>query len=375
MPTNRRTWLKQTGLAGLGLGLSLRSLGNEEGLLRSYGMNKGLVNLGSNENPYGISPLARQAINEMMGEANRYQYNVPSLQSFRKQLAAYFGMESDHIAVTAGSGEGLNLMARFYHGKGNIVTANPTFAILPSRAKKLGTKVIEVPLTAEKVHDLPAMLSAITPETVLVYIVNPANPTATLLNADALRNFCMEASKKAAVLVDEAYIDFLDNPQKETMAGLIDKNPNVMVMGTFSKIHGMAGLRIGYILGQPSVIKSLEDRHFGSTQNCISNLSMAAAMASLTDKEHMKVSKLKNAAARDYTYNELRKMNFQCYPSYTNFLFFNMGKYPGDISQDMLAHNILVRSNTYADGKWCRVSVGTTDEMKLFISTLKSLAG
>src|ERR1700730_18570302 len=158
MPTtiHRREWLRQSSLAALGLGLSLRSMANEEGLPRSFGNENGLINLGSNENPYGISPKAKQAIIEMIAKANRYQFNVPALQSFKKELAPYYGIPPEQVLITAGSGEALALLARHFN-KGNLVSADPTFGILPNTAKKIGTEVIEVPLTSDKVHDLPKM--------------------------------------------------------------------------------------------------------------------------------------------------------------------------------------------------------------------------
>src|SRR5258705_6100462 len=283
--SSRRQWLKQTSIATLGLGISFRSMGNEEGLTKFISPEKGLINLGANENPYGISSKARQAILDMMGETNRYQFNVASLQSFKKTLADYYKVNENQILVTAGSGEGLALLTRHFN-KGNVVTADITFAILPNTAKKIGAKVIEVPLTKEKVHDLPAMLKAIDNETKLVYICTPANPTSTLLDATSLRNFCEEASKKAVVLIDEAYNEFMDNGNDQSMIGIIDKNPNVLVIKTFSKIHAMAGLRIGYIIGHPSLISKLQPDYFQSSNMCISNLSMAAAIASLNDEEH-----------------------------------------------------------------------------------------
>lgn len=372
MGTNRREWIRQSTLAAIGLSVSFRSLGNEEGLLRNFGIDKGLINLGSNENPYGISPASKQAIADMIGEANRYQFNVPSLQNFKSRLAEYYGVDADRVLVTAGSGEGLILLARHFT-KGNIVTASPTFGILPNTAKKIGTEIIEIPLTREKVHDLHAMQSAVNKNTRLVYIVNPANPSATIIKPAELEGFCMEVSRNSAVLVDEAYIDFLDAPDNKSMMSLIDKCPNLLVIRTFSKIHGMAGLRIGFIVGHPSFIGNLEQSYFGNTQSCVSNLSMAAALASLKDETHRQISKQKNAAARQYTYNELRKLDYTVYPSYTNFAFFQPGKYSGDLSQDMLKKNIIVRSNDYPDGKWCRVSIGTMEEMQYFISTLKSI--
>ena len=369
---SRRQWLKQTSIAALGLGLSFRSMGNEDGITRLFGAEKGLINLGSNENPYGISSKARQAILDMMAQVNRYQFNVPSLQSFRNKLGNYYKVSENQVLVTPGSGDGLNLIARHFN-KGNLVTADITFGILPNTAKKIGTKVIEVPLTKEKLHDLPAMLAAINQDTQLVYICNPANPTATLLKSAALKSFCEEASKKAVVLIDEAYNDFLELPENESMISLIDKNPNVMVIRTFSKIHAMAGLRIGFIIGHASLIGKMQNNYFQSSQFAVSNLSLAAAMASLGDEEHKAMSKQKNEAARKYTMEEMKKLGIEYIPSYTNFIFYPVKKYTSDYASDMLGkHKILLRANNYNDGQWARVSIGTLEEMKVFCSTLKS---
>lgn len=376
MPENssRRQWLKQTSLATLGLSFSFRSMGNEEGLTKFISPEKGLINLGANENPYGISPKAKQAILDMTGEANRYQFNVASLQSFKKNLGDYYKVNENQIIVTAGSGEGLALLARHFN-KGNIVTADITFGILPNTAKRIGTKVIEVPLTREKVHDLPAMLAAVSSETKLIYICNPANPTATLLSPAILKSFCEEAAKKAVVLIDEAYTDFLDNPESASMIGLIDKNPNVLVIKTFSKIHAMAGLRVGFIIGHSSLISKLQPDYFQSSQFAVSNLSLAAAMASLQDEQHKVMSKQKNEAARQYTMDEMKKLGIDFIPSYTNFIFYPVKKYNGEYASDMFEkHKIILRSNKYSDGQWARVSIGTFEEMKAFCSTLKSVA-
>lgn len=372
--SSRRQWLQQSSLALLGLGISFRSMGNEEGIKRIAGIENGLINLGSNENPYGISAKAKQAILDMMGETNRYPFNVASLQSAKKTLGEYYKVSEDQVLITAGSGEGLAMIARHFN-KGNIVTADITFGVLPNTAKKIGTKVIEVPLTKEKVHDLPAMMKAINNETQLVYICNPANPTATILNADDLKRFCEEASKKTIVLIDEAYNEFLDNADSQSMIGLIEKNPNILVIKTFSKIHAMAGLRVGFVIGHSSVIKKLQPDYFQSSQLAVSVLSLNAAMASLNDEAHKLVSKQKNEAARKYTMDEMKKMGIDYIPSYTNFIFYPVKKYSGDYAGDMFSkHKIILRANKYTDGQWGRVSIGTLEEMKTFCSTLKSFA-
>ena len=371
MGTNRREWLKLSSLAVLGSGLSLHSMGNEEGLTRLFGAEKGLINLGSNENPYGISPKSKQAIVEMLGEANRYAMNIPSLQSFRKNLADYYKVEAGQVLVTAGSGEILALIARHFN-KGNVVTATPTFSILPNTAKKIGTEVIEVPLTEDKVHDLPKMLAAINDKTQVVYICNPANPTSTVLPPAELKSFCIEASKKALVLIDEAYIDLLDAPYNESMISLIDKSPNVAVIRTFSKIHAMAGLRVGFIVANASLIKQIEPNYFQNSQFAVSCLSLTSAQASMGDEEHRRQCKEKNAAARAYTIQLLKQLGIRVIPSYTNFIFFYLDKYSGDFAKDMLNKNsIILRSTQYPDGKWARVSIGTMDEMKKFAAVMQ----
>lgn len=365
--TSRRQWLQQTAFATFGLGISFRSMGNEEGLTRIISPETNVINLGSNENPYGISAKAKQALLDMLGNANRYQFNVASLQSFKKTIGDYYKVGENQVLVTAGSGEGLALLARHFN-KGNIVAADITFGILPNTAKKIGSKVKEIPLTKDKVHDLPAMLNAIDNETKLVYICNPANPSSTIVETSALKSFCEEASKKTVVLIDEAYNEFMDNGASQSMINIIDKNPNVLVIKTFSKIHAMAGLRIGFVIGHPSLIGNLQPDYFQSTSMCISNPAMAAAMASLTDEEHKKMSKEKNDAARKYTVDALKKLGIDVMPSWTNFIFFPIKKYKGNYATDMFdKYKIVLRSNEYADGQWARVSIGTMDEMKKYI--------
>ncbi len=278
---HRRLWLKQTALATLGIGFSLDSLAGEDYLPKAAGKESGFLNLGSNENPYGIAPMAKKAIASLVDSAHRYQYNIPSLQSFRKELAAHYGVTADHILLTPGSGEALNLLARHY-SKGNLVTATPTFGILPNTAKKIGVPVKEIPLDEGKVHDLPALLQAIDASTAQVYLCNPANPTGTILDPEALKTFCQQAAEKTVVTIDEAYIDFLDAPYNESMIGLVKSgNPNIVVLRTFSKIHAMAGMRVGFVVAHPDTIKALQANYFGNSNFCMSALSMTAAMASL----------------------------------------------------------------------------------------------
>ncbi len=369
--TSRRKWIQQSSLAIAGLGLSLRSMGNEEGILRTTGVNEGLINLGSNENPYGISGKARQAIMDMMGQTNRYQFNISSLDSFRKTLGAYYGVNEDQVLVTPGSGQGLNLFARHF-SSGNIVAPDITFGVLPGTAKKIGTKVIEVPLTSDKLHDLPGLMKAINSETSLVYICNPSNPTGTILKYEDLKNFCESVPKKTVVLIDEAYNEFMDHGAEQTMIPLVHKSKNVLVIKTFSKIHAMAGLRVGFSIGHPDTISRVRPNYFQATQIAVSVLSLNAALASLNDEEHKISSKEKNDGAKQYTIGKLSKLGIEVIPSSTNFIFYPVKNYPGNYAKDMLdKHGIVIRSNNYPEGQWARVSIGTLEEMKKFIDVVK----
>jgi histidinol-phosphate aminotransferase len=135
----------------------------------------------------------------------------------------------------------------------------------------------------------------------------------------------------------------------------------------------MAGMRLGFIAAHPSLIDKLETAYFTSTSYCVSNLTMAAAMESLNDEQHRMSSKQKNDQVKEYVYKELTKLNYRCIPSFTNFMFFNLKDYPGDFGQDMAKKNVLLRYNNYPDGKWCRVSLGTMEEMQQFVRLMQQI--
>ena len=174
------------------------------------------------------------------------------------------------------------------------------------------------------------------------------------------------------MLIDEAYIDFLDAPDNVSMLSLIHDNQNILVMRTFSKIHAMAGMRVGFTMGHPALIKKLHDQIFDEMEVGVTVLSQAAALASLKDEAHRQMCKQKNAAARQFTYDELTKLKYKVTPSYTNFMFFEMGNFPGDFADEMLKKKVIVRSMNNPTGKYGRVSMGTMDEMKEFIRLMKA---
>jgi histidinol-phosphate aminotransferase len=332
--------------------------------------------LGSNENPYGISPHARQAITEALNSAHRYGFNSGDGDKLKTAIAEKDGVAKESILMTAGSSEVLGIAGTYiaYLGKsrGKVVFPWPTFSLMADHFGKLGVEVVKVPLTADKQHDLPKMLASLDRKTKMVYVCNPNNPTGTLLKPSVVKEFCQEASKKAYVMVDEAYIDFLNPPDNESVASLIASNPKIIVSRTFSKIYAMAGLRTGYALAHPDTIKALEPlRHGGNL--AISSTSTSAALASIRDREFAQMSKEKNAAARAYVQDELGKMNLRYIPSHANFVYFSLANYASDFVKDMQARNIYVRQWDDYGAKWGRVSIGTLGEMQQFVPALKQL--
>src|SRR5260221_5863771 len=214
---------------------------------RALASKSALIRLDSNENPYGPSPAARQAIIASVGEAPRYA--DVTIDTLTKQLAAHEGVADSQIVIGTGSGELLRmagLLAVTALPGAELVAARPTYEELPQFAEKLGLKIHWVAPDADLRHDLPAMRAAVTDLTRLVYVCNPNNPTGTAVTRDALERFIRSVPAHCTVIVDEAYMDLVDRPGVGTVAGLVKDVPNMIVLRTFSKIHGLAGLRVGY---------------------------------------------------------------------------------------------------------------------------------
>jgi histidinol-phosphate aminotransferase len=374
----RRDFFKNSTLTTLGLGISLHSFSHSSfydpsGLpQKTPDNNNGLINLSSNENPHEIPPLAKQAIIDAIPFSNRYSFNLPQFKEARKTIAQYYGVGPENILLTSGSAIVLDYTVRYFYKPGaNLVTAEPTFFVLPRTAADLGYSLKKIPVDQNRQIDLAGMLNSIDSNTQLIYLVNPNNPTGVALKPGPIKDFLREAAKKSVTLIDEAYLDFLSAPDNESMIPLAAADPNIMVTRTFSKIHGMAGLRIGFVISHADRIRQLEKNYFGESQVAISDLSLAAALASLKDEDHRASVKKKIIAAREYTIQSLKNLNIDAIPSVTNFILFPLGKYEGNFAEFMLTKGIYLRSNTYLGEKFCRVSVGTMEEMQQFIKVMK----
>jgi histidinol-phosphate aminotransferase len=325
----------------------------------------GPIRLNSNENPYGPSPAARKAIAGAVNISNRYQWTM--IDELAAAIAGKNKLKDENVLVGAGSTEVIDTVIQLVaEKKGSFVMAGLTYGPWAKNAERLGLQKIAVPLKADKSYDLPAMLAAIRADTKMIHICNPNNPTGSVCGRNELLAFINEAGKKAMVLVDEAYIDYADDL---SVAELVKENENLVLVRTFSKIHGLAGARIGYALAHPSVIEQLS-RLRTWTNAAVGAPSMAAALASLGDDAFLKACKELNTKARQFSIEELKKLNIPSIASHTNFIYFSLLNYKADYFDRLKIHNISGTRYYEEQGKWSRITVGTMDEMKQFINAL-----
>lgn len=366
MGSSRRSWLKQMGLGVAGLTIpAVKTIATPLIEFDEQFIDDKPIRLVANENPYGPSPMAKKAMAEYLQFSNRYGGDLTS--KLMDALAAKHNVGNENILMGAGSSEILDIVARYSALKGgSLVIPIPTFGYWATVIEKTGFKRITVPLTADKSIDLPAMRAAIQPDTKLVYICNPNNPTGTLSNRDELVNFVKDVSQKALVLVDEAYIDFTEQP---SLTDLIKEHKNIVIAKTFSKIYGLAGARVGYAIAHKETIENISSVTTWRNGSC-SVASVAAAIASLKDDKFVKEVYDKIHEVRKYTIAEMEKLNIRCIPSNTNFIYFTLANYKKDYF-DLLKRNNIIGTYLYEEeGKWSRITVGTKEEMQKFIKTI-----
>jgi len=321
------------------------------------------VRLNSNENPYGPSEKAKKAVMQILSEGNRYAFN--EMEELKKIIAQKEGVDPSFILLGAGSGELLCQTGVAYGLEGGrVLSAYPTFPLLMSYAQQMNASWDKVDLNEKLEFDYQKLLSAIKSDTRLVFSCNPNNPTGTYVNSDTVQSFCEEASKKTLVYADEAYIEFLEPSEQKSMVHLLQRTPNLVVSKTFSKIYGLAGLRIGYIVAHPDVLNKVGK--YGDTISP-SQTALAAAKASLGDEEFMKMTREKNAVARKVLTDYLDSKKIYYGNPRTNVLLFAAPKDGKMILTQLEEKGFLIRIWQYQEKEWCRVSIGTSDEMKSFV--------
>jgi histidinol-phosphate aminotransferase len=333
---------------------------------------RGLIRLDGNENPYGPSPAARQAILASAGDAPRYADET--ITTLTNQLAAHEGVAASQIVIGAGSGELLRmagLLAMTTTSGSELVASRPTYEELPVFAEKLGLKVHWVAPDADHRHDLPAMRGAITELTRLVYVCNPNNPTGTAVTRDALETFIRSVPAACNVIVDEAYMDLAEQPGVTTAAGLVKDIPNMIVLRTFSKIHGLAGLRIGYGI-MPA---ALAERFAALSLTWPNTTGLSAAIASFNDHAFLKTTRAALVGDRARVHATLDRIGLHRADAQGNFVFFDTGGPLKRFQDRMLAEGIKVGRHFDGYDTWARVTIGVHREVDRFLAALPRALG
>jgi histidinol-phosphate aminotransferase len=327
-----------------------------------------MVRLSANENPYGPSAHAIKAMADSYGLACRYPDE--HADGLIDALAKLNNVPSDQILLGDGSGEILKLAADAFTGPelGTLVAADPTFEAILNHAALHGAEVKKVPLTSDFSHDLAEMSAAA--QRGLIYVCNPNNPTASITPKNDLREFIRTTSPEVTILVDEAYFHFADSSDYESVIPLVKDHPNLIVARTFSKIYGMAGLRCGYCVAQKPTIEKLRKDQPWDSVNC---MALAAAVASVADRDQVTNGQRLIIGARKFTIDELAKASHQTIPSQANFIMFDCQRPVVPLIAAMKQRNVEVGRLFPALPNHMRLTIGKKSEMQTFLSTFQQV--
>jgi histidinol-phosphate aminotransferase len=327
-----------------------------------------IIKVASNENPFGPSPLAMAALQKAIANVNLY----PDGNAFylKQKLAAKLGVEPANLILGNGSNEIIEFVSHALLTPGaEIVVSQYCFAIYPIVAKMLGANVITV-LAQDYGHDLPAMLRAITPQTRIVFVANPNNPTGTLASREEVIKLVNDVPDDVLLVLDEAYIEFLDDAVDLIPLIRLGARKNLILMRTFSKIYGLAGLRLGYGIGNADLISALEKIRQPFNVNL---LSQAAALAALDDDEHVRKTRQNNFIGLEFFARAFRKLDLEFVPSSANFLLVRVGA-GQKVFEAMQKLGVITRPmGGYQLPEWIRISVGTPQENERSLAALKSV--
>lgn len=329
----------------------------------------GVVKLSSNENPLGPSPRALAAI--QAAAAQVYRYPDAGSAALRAALAARHGLSPEMVICTNGSDEMVFLLALAFLREGDqAVMAHGSFISYYLRTIEMGGDAIRVPLR-EYAHDLAAMAEAITPQTRLLFLCNPNNPTGTINTAEQVRRLLDRVPADVLIVADEAYIEFVERTDyPDLLAELRAGRPNLILLRTFAKIYGLAGLRLGYAFGQPELMAYLERAR--PTFN-VNSLAQAAGLAALGDDEHVARSRAHTNASRSLFMRELAAMGLAPIPSATNFIAVHVGDDMA-VTTELLDHGFTVTPlSGWGIPGHIRISFGTDDENARFFPALRTI--
>ncbi|MEM6626483.1 MAG: histidinol-phosphate transaminase [Pseudomonadota bacterium] len=335
------------------------------------GPKKGVALLSRNENPYGPAPSALKMI-EYAASKGAYYTSFEAVMLLSKMIADRHGVEPEQIVLTTGSGEALSAIALIYGPKGPIVAPRLFWDTTALYASRLGMAEIQrVPLTDGMEVDIAAIEAAVTEETGLVQLCNPNNPTGLVTPASVMKPAVKRMAQKATVLVDEAYMELADLPEIESCVDLVKAGDDVIVSRTFSKIYGMAGIRVGYTISSAETAEKIR----GTTMSWGPSTSIAAAIGCYNDMEFIDYSKSKIVEGREMVMATLDTLGIEALSSQTNFVYFKSGKEANAVQEAMAEKKISIRGQYMDYSDWSRVSMGKLEDVERFCKALPEVLG
>ncbi len=329
----------------------------------------GPIRLNANENPYGPCSPSLDALGKSGAGASRYPIALE--QQARETIAKLHRVPPEQIVLGCGSSDVLRMADAAFLAPGKtVVAAEPTFEAVLEYARVTRAEAVKVPLTPHFRHNLKAMAAACDKRTGLVYVCNPNNPTGTIVTGDELARFFPRVPASAIILVDEAYHHFVENPEYRSALDILGHHENVVVARTFSKIYGMAGMRLGYVVASPANAKAMERcASFSNTNEAV----LAMGLAGLADREAVaRPRKLINDTRR-WLCAELQKDGRQYIPSEANFVMIDVGEDVAPLGEKFRERGILVGRKFPSMPNWLRVSIGKPEEMEAFVRVLREV--
>ena len=338
-----------------------------EEVARELGLSAdGIIKLASNENPFGPSPLALTALQSALSGVNLY----PDGNAFylKQKLAAKLGVETTNLILGNGSNEIIEFVGHALLSPGTeVVVSQYCFAVYPIVTHLFGANLVTVP-AKNYGHDLPAMLRAITPQTRIVFVAQPNNPTGTLAPREDLIQLINEVPDEVLLVLDEAYIEFLEGAPDFVSLVRQGSRPNLILMRTFSKIYGLAGLRLGYGIAHPELVATLEKIRQPFNINL---LAQVAANAALDDDEHVQKTRRNNFAGLEFFQRAFYDLKLEQIPSHANFLLVRVGD-GQRVFNNLQQQGVITRPmGGYGLPEWIRISIGTLKENQRCLEALK----
>lgn len=343
------------------------SLALSPAAIAQFGPAHGVISLTSNENPYGPSAGALKAAAEATAKSAYYPGIIG--RELTQLIADRHDLATENIVLSSGSNEALCAAATGWAKRGSIVTAALTYDLHLGFAARIGAEVVRVPLNSDMSINLDVVAAAIDNSVSLVYICNPNNPTGMTLDGDVLRGFCRTVGRQATVIVDEAYNELTEDPNYTSMVDLVRDGENVIVTRTFSKLYGMAGLRVGYGMGRPDLVARVSN-YITSWPNVVG---LAAAHASYNDEDFIRFSTGKIAQGRTMVIDTFKRHGIEPLPTQTNFVFADIGRNVDAFGAKMRARNVRVHRAYPNYETYMRVSMGKLEELEIFSDVFSEL--